>query len=276
MANRLSPPQAETEERARYEARMTLIEHLDELRVRIFKVLVAFILAAIVCGYFYNPILDLLLEPAPSLDGNLNFTAPAEAFFTTVKLALWAAFVLTVPVLLYQGWAFAAPAVGDVGRVVTYIIIALASSLFLAGVVFGYLVVLPVAMDFLLNWGGGRFNPLITGREYLSFSTRLLLAFGVAFEMPAATYVGAKLGLIDAPMLRKYRRHSLVIIAIASAMLTPPDPFSMVLMMIPLFGLYELSILIARLVNPVSAASELDLPDDPDENGYRERDDRDL
>lgn len=274
MANRLSPPRAENENSARYEARMTLIEHLDELRVRIFKVLVAFILAAIVCGYFYSPILNLLLEPS-SLE-ELQFTAPAEAFFTTVKLALWAAFVLTVPVLLYQGWAFAAPAVGDVGRVVTYIIIALASSLFLAGVVFGYLVVLPVAMDFLLNWNEGLFNPLITGKEYLSFSTRLLLAFGIAFEMPAATYVGAKLELIDAPMLRTYRKHCLVVIAIASAMLTPPDPLSMILMMIPLFGLYELSIFIARFVNPVSASSEPDLPDDPDENGYRERDDRDL
>lgn len=260
MANRLKLPGARG---SRDEARMSLIEHLDELRSRLFKVAVAFILAAAVCFYFYGAILDLLLEPAPSLNGTLNFTAPAEAFFTTVKLSLWAALVLTIPILLYQGWAFVAPAVGELGRIFTYILIALASSLFLAGVAFGYLVVLPVAMDFLLEWGGGRFNQIITGKDYLSFSTRLLLAFGIAFELPAATYVGAKLGLIDASMLKTYRRHALVVIAIASAMLTPPDPFSMILMMIPLVTLYEFSVVIARYVNPVSEPTPADL-DDPD------------
>lgn len=271
MANRLSPPRAE--DSARYEARMTLIEHLDELRSRIFKVLIALIAAAAVSFYFNRELLELMLEPS-GLE-NLKFTAPAEGFFTSVKLSLWAAFVLTVPVILYQGWAFAAPAVGELGRVFTYITIALASSLFLAGVAFGYLVTLPVAMDFLLSWNEESFEEIITGNYYLSFATRLLIAFGIAFELPAATYVGARMGLIDAPMLRQYRKHALVVIAIGSAMLTPPDPFSMLLMMVPLVGLYEASIFIARLVNPVSASSELEVVDDPeDEDGYRDRDDR--
>lgn len=252
---------------------MTLIEHLDELRSRIFKVLIALIAAAAVSFYFNRELLELMLEPS-GLE-NLKFTAPAEGFFTSVKLSLWAAFVLTVPVILYQGWAFAAPAVGELGRVFTYITIALASSLFLAGVAFGYLVTLPVAMDFLLSWNEESFEEIITGNYYLSFATRLLIAFGIAFELPAATYVGARMGLIDAPMLRQYRKHALVVIAIGSAMLTPPDPFSMLLMMVPLVGLYEASIFIARLVNPVSASSELEVVDDPeDEDGYRDRDDR--
>lgn len=260
MANRLSPPRAENS--TRYEAQMTLIEHLDELRVRIFKVLVAFIAAAAVSFYFNQELLDLMLEPSGLQ--NLKFTAPAEGFFTSVKLSLWAAFVLTVPVILYQGWSFVAPAVGDLGRVFTYITIALASSLFLAGVAFGYLITLPVAMDFLLSWNEGSFEEIITGNYYLSFSTKLLLAFGIAFELPAATYVGARMELIDAPMLRTYRRHALVVVAIASAMLTPPDPLSMILMMIPLVGLYEVSIFIARAVNPVS-----ERPDPDDEHDDR-------
>ncbi len=276
MANRLSPPR--TEEQTRYEARMTIIDHLGELRSRIFKVLVVFIAAAAVAFYFNQELLRLMLEPS-GLD-ELNFTAPAESFFTSVKLSLWAAFVLTVPVILYQGWAFVMPAVGDVGRVFTYITIALASSLFLAGVFFGYSLTLPVAMNFLLNWNGELFNSIITGNQYLSFATRLLLAFGIAFELPAATYVGARLELIDAQMLRKYRRHSLVVIAIASAMLTPPDPFSMLLMMVPLLTLYEGSVLIARYVNPVSESEDESMLgeylDDEnledEENGRREDD----
>ena len=275
MANRLSPPR--TEENPRYEARMTIIDHLGELRSRIFKVLVAFIAAAAVTFYFNQELTRLMLEPS-GLD-NLNFTAPAEGFFTSVKLSLWAAFVLTVPIILYQGWAFVMPAVGDVGRVFTYITIALASSLFLAGVFFGYILTLPVAMNFLLGWNEGLFNEIITGNYYLSFATRLLLAFGIAFELPAATYVGARLELIDAEMLRKYRRHALVVIAIASAMLTPPDPFSMLLMMIPLLLLYEGSVLIARYVNPVSESEDESILEEylddesPDgENGRREDD----
>ena len=274
MANRLSPPR--TEEQTRYEARMTIIDHLGELRSRIFKVLVAFVAAAAVAFYFNEELLRLMIEPSGL--GELNFTAPAESFFTSVKLSLWAAFVLTVPIILYQAWAFVVPAVGDVGRAFTYITIALASSLFLAGVFFGYTLTLPVAMNFLLNWNGELFNSIITGNQYLSFATRLLLAFGIAFELPAATYVGARLELIDAQMLRKYRRHSLVVIAIASAMLTPPDPFSMLLMMVPLVTLYEGSVLIARYVNPVSESEEESmlgeyLDDDLDgENGRREDD----
>lgn len=275
MANRLSPPR--TEEQTRYEARMTILDHLGELRSRLFKVLIAFVAAAAVAFYFNEELLRIMIEPSGL--GELNFTAPAESFFTSVKLALWAAFVLTVPVILYQAWSFVMPAVGDVGRVFTYITIALASSLFLAGVFFGYTLTLPVAMNFLLNWNGELFNSIITGNQYLSFATRLLLAFGIAFELPAATYVGARLELIDAQMLRKYRRHSLVIIAIASAMLTPPDPFSMLLMMVPLLTLYEGSVLIARYVNPVTESEDesvlgeyLDDEDDHHENGRREDD----
>ncbi|MDN5696901.1 MAG: twin-arginine translocase subunit TatC [Rubrobacter sp.] len=278
MANRLSPPR--TEERTRDEARMTIIDHLGELRSRIFKVLVVFIAASAVTFYFNQELTRLMIEPS-GLD-NLNFTAPAEGFFTSVKLSLWAAFVLTVPVFLYQGWSFVVPAVGDVGRVFTYITIALASSLFLAGVFFGYSLTLPVAMNFLLGWNGDLFNDIITGNQYLSFATRLLLAFGIAFELPAATYVGARLGLIDAQMLRKYRRHALVTVAVASAMLTPPDPFSMLLMMVPLVVLYEGSVLIARYVNPVTESEEEsvldeylddeDLDGEGRQNGRREDD----
>jgi sec-independent protein translocase protein TatC len=247
---------------------MTLIEHLDELRSRIIKVGIAFLVVAFVAWFFRVRIFEWLV--APSGLENLKFTSVTSPLFTDVKLTLYTAFVLTIPVLLYQAWAFVAPAVGEVGRAFTYVLISLASSLFLAGVIFGYYVVLPIGLNFLLDWDPDRYVQIITGNEYLSFVTRFLLAFGIVFELPAATYVGARLELIDAPFLKKYRRHAIVINTILAAALTPgQDPFSMILMAVPMVLMYELSIIIARYVNPVSevAVHELAHSDDEEDEG---------
>ena len=268
MAGRLRLPS-----RPRDEARMTLIEHLGELRSRIIKVGVVFFAVAVVAWFFVDEIFNLLLEPAgDALHGKLNFTSVTEALFSDVKLALYTAFLFTVPVLLYQGWAFVAPAVGDMGRAFTYILITLASSLFIAGVAFGYFVVLPIGTNFLLNWDPDRYEAIITSGNYLSFVTRFLLAFGIVFEFPAATYVGAKLELVDAPFLKRYRRHAIVINTILAAALTPgQDPFSMILMAVPMVLMYELSIIIARYVNPVPEGAESE-PADREDEAYEEDD----
>jgi sec-independent protein translocase protein TatC len=251
----------------RDEARMTLIEHLAEFRSRIIKVGVAFFAVAVVAWFFVERIFNFLLEPAgEALDGKLNFTSVTEALFSDVKLALYTAFLFTIPILLYQIWAFIAPAVGDMGRAFTYVLITLASSLFLAGVAFGYYVVLPIGTSFLLNWDPGRYDAIITSGNYLSFVTRFLLAFGIVFELPAATYVGARLELVDAPLLKRYRRHAIVLNFVLAAALTPgQDPFSMILMAVPMVLMYELSIIIARYVNPVSEVSVHQLGADEDD-----------
>src|ERR671912_2875963 len=265
----------------RDEARMTLIEHLGELRSRIIKVGVAFLAVAFVAWFFRPEIFNFLLAPAPSLKGELNVTAPTEALITDVKLTLYTAFLFTIPVLLYQAWAFVAPAVGDVGRAFTYILIALASSLFLAGVVFGYYVVLPIGLKFLFAYGGDRYSEIISGEKYLPFVTRFLLAFGIVFEFPAATYVGAKLELVDAPLLKKYRKHAIVLNTVLAAALTPgQDPFSMVLMAVPMIVMYELSIIIARYVNPTTEVTAHELArnseeDDEEEGSEPEEDETD-
>src|SRR5919206_2382050 len=259
MAGRLRLPT-----RPRDEARMTLLEHLEELRSRIIKVGVAFVVAAVVAWFFRAQFYDWLL--APSGLQNLKFTSVSAPIITDIKLTLYAAFLVTLPILIYQAWAFVAPAVGAVGRAFTYTLIALSSLLFLAGVAFGYYVVLPVGMEFLLNYGAERYEQIITADSYLKFVTRFLLAFGIVFELPAATYVGAKLGLVNAPLLRRYRRHAIVVNAVIAAALTPgQDPFSMILMAIPMVLMYELSILIARIVNPV--VPEEPLPEEFSENG---------
>jgi len=263
---------------------MTLIEHLDELRSRIIKVGIAFFGVSIVAWFFRERIFDWLLAPAgDALKGKLNVTGVTEQLFTDMKLALYVGFLLTIPILLYQIWAFVAPAVGDMGRAFTYTIISLASALFIAGVAFGYFVVLPIGTQFLLAWDTDRFKPIITAQSYLPFVTRFLLAFGIVFELPAATYVAAKLELVDAPLLKKYRKHAIVLNTILAAALTPgQDPYSMVLMAVPMIVMYELSILIARYVNPATevTAHELarededeiedDEPDVPETDGFED------
>jgi sec-independent protein translocase protein TatC len=256
---------------------MTLIEHLEELRTRIFRVGIAFVVVAVAAGFFVDEIFDWLLEPS-GLE-YLNYLGPAQGLLTDIKLVLFTAFLLTLPVLIYQAWMFVAPAVGEVGRVTTYILVALSSSLFLIGVAFGYYFVLPIGLQFLLGYAPDRYNEVITADTYLPFVTRFLLAFGIVFELPAAAYVGAKLGLITAPFLRRYRRHALVVNAILAAALTPgQDPFSMILMAVPIVLMYEASILIARFVNPMvpheEALEASPLPVEPEEDGSGEADER--
>jgi sec-independent protein translocase protein TatC len=267
MAGRLRLPS-----RQRDEARMTLIEHLDELRSRIIKVGVAFVLAATVAWFFREQVFELLLEPAGNrLEGKLYVTSVAEQFINDLKLALYVAFVATIPIFLYQAWAFVAPAVGEMGRAFTYILITLASSLFIAGIAFGYYFVLPVGVQFLLGWAPDRYETIITPTNYLAFVTRFLLACGIVFELPAATYVGAKLELIDASLLKRYRRHAIVANTILAAALTPtPDPFSMILLAVPMILMYELSIVIARYVNPTPEVALHELA--TDEEDYEDED----
>lgn len=276
MAGRLRIPIS-----PRDEARMTLIEHLEELRSRLFKVAVAFVLAVIVTWIFRSQIFAWLLDPA-GLE-RLTFMGPAQALMTDVKLSLFAAFLVTVPVVIYHAWMFAAPAVGEVGRAFTYIIVSLSSLLFLAGVAFGYYAILPVGLKFLLNYESDRFEALPTADTYLPFITRTLLASGIVFELPAATYVGAKLGLVTAAVLRRFRKHALVVNAVLAAALTPsPDPFSMILMAVPLAVMYEASIIIAHFVNPLVPHDEAmdnsplsdHLPDEDDDAPEEDPDDR--
>ncbi len=176
MAGRLRLPTRHP----RDEARMTILEHLEELRSRIIKVAVAFVAAAVVAAFFVPQIFEWLLAPS-GLD-KLNNLGPAQGLITDVKLVFYVAFLITVPVLLYQAWMFIAPAVGEVGRVFTYILVALASSLFLEGVAFGYYVVLPIGLQFLLDYANDRYNELITTETYLPFVTRFLLAFGIVLS----------------------------------------------------------------------------------------------
>src|SRR5215212_8372818 len=276
MAGRLRLP-SRSPRSARDEVRMTLIEHLDELRSRIIKIGIAFFVVAIAAWFFREHLLDYIL--APSGLTKLTALAPTEQIMTQIKLCLYVGFMLTLPFLIYQVWAFVAPAVGDMGRAVTYTLISLSSLLFLAGVAFGYYVVLPIGIPILINWDPAHFDVNITSQYYLPFVTRFLLAFGIVFELPAATYVAAKLELVDAPLLKRYRKHAIIINTVLAAALTPgQDPYSMILMAVPMIAMYEISRLIARYVNPTTevTAHELvrdDEAEEPDIGDFEDADD---
>lgn len=142
---------------------MTLVEHLEELRSRVFKAAVAFVTAVVAAAFFVEEIFRWLLAPS-GLDG-LAFLGPAQGILTDVKLVLYVAFVLTVPVLLYQAWMFVVPTVGTLGRIKTYVLVSLASSLFLAGIAFGYYLMLPIGLEFLLGYAPDRYEEVTNGRH---------------------------------------------------------------------------------------------------------------
>ena len=246
---------------------MTLIEHLDELRSRIIKVGIAFLGVSIVAWFFRERIFEWLLAPAgDALKGKLNVTGVTEQLFTDMKLALYVGFLLTIPILLYQLWAFIAPAVGDMGRVFTYTIISLASALFLAGVAFGYFVVLPIGTQFLLNWDTNRFEPIITAQSYLPFVTQVPPGLRHSLRAAGGDLRGREAGARRRPAAQAVQeaRHNRE----RRPRRRPhagQDPYSMVLMAVPMIVMYELSIIIARYVNPTTEVTAHELARDEDE-----------
>lgn len=230
---------------------LTVVEHLDELRRRLMLSLVALVLAFVAAYLLRNQIIDLLKAPLPAEEGEesaLITLSPTEPFFTVLKVSLWSAILVALPVWLYQLYAFVIPAVTEQSRRKMLAVVAGVSSLFAAGVAFGYFVVLPVALNFLLNFGDELFTSQIRAGEYFSFVTTMLLASGIIFEVPVAMVAFARLGIASADLYRRQWRVALVAIAAVAAILPGGDPFSMFLLMIPMVLLYMVGIQLSRML----------------------------
>lgn len=252
-------------------AEMPFLDHLEELRWRIFKALIAVgigsLLGLLLVLQFGA--MDLLMDPlqdifrAMSEDGvaipgavmggaeagRLVFLSPTEPFFFMLKLGLLVGLVLASPVVIYQIWAFLSPALEKHERRVIIPSLYMGLVLFAAGVAMAYVVALPVTLRFLLLFGLEWFTPAITAGYYLSFVTRLLLAFGIIFELPVVVMILSVLGLATPRFLREKRRHAILIITVVAAFLSPGDIVLLtILMMVPLILLYELSILLSVMV----------------------------
>tara|TARA_Y100001958_G_C21239795_1_gene567133 strand:+ start:594 stop:1325 length:732 start_codon:yes stop_codon:yes gene_type:complete len=222
----------------------SLVDHLTELRKRLVYAFLAIAVGMGVCWAFSEQLMDLIRNPIlPYLpEGGLIFTGVMDKFMAHVKVALAGGVVLSCPFWLFQVWKFVSPGLYENERKYAGAFIGVGSLLFITGILFVYFFVYPMAFSFLMGFGGMEDKPMISISEYLSFFTTTTLLFGLAFELPLILVILALIGLIDAQFLKKNRRYAIVVLALVSAFLTPPDVISMGMMMAPLMLLYESAI----------------------------------
>ncbi|MGH8063632.1 MAG: twin-arginine translocase subunit TatC [Candidatus Entotheonellia bacterium] len=225
--------------------KLPFTDHLDELRHRLIVSLVGIGIGFAVCYGFSQQLLLLLQRPMPT---RLVFIAPTEAFFVNLKVAFYAGLFLSVPLLLFQVWKFVAPGLYEHERRYSFPFLITSTVLFLVGALFAYAVILPIALHFLIAQGGELWKPNITLSNYLSFCMRLILAAGLIFEFPVLMYFLTKVGVVTPEFLVKNRKYAVLAAFIISAILTPPDVFSQILLAVPLFLLFEVSIFVAKRV----------------------------
>ena len=232
--------------RVRPDEELSVVEHLDELRKRVIVSLVALVVAFGVAYGFREPILDFLAQPLPEKNRTLLTLAPQEGFFTVLKVCFWVALIAALPICLYQAYAFVLPAIADQPRRRMLLVVAGTSVLFLAGAAFGFFLILPIALKFLLQFGENLFTNTIRASDYYGFATSLTLATGLMFEVPVAMLAFARLGLVTAATYRRQWRIAIVLIAVVAALMPGTDPLSMLLLMAPQIGLYILGIWLAK------------------------------
>ncbi|MGE5280830.1 MAG: twin-arginine translocase subunit TatC [Chloroflexota bacterium] len=237
-----------------HEERLTLVEHLDELRTRIVVCLVVFAVALALCFWQNHLLLEIATGPLPAGHEKLTTFGVAEPFTITLTVAVYGALVLSLPVLLYQLYSYVLPAFTQSERRVVTPILLLAPLLFLAGVAFAYFVVMPPAVKFLLGFNDTQFNVQVRARDYYTFFSTTMLAGGLVFELPLAIVAATRLGIVRVEQLSANRRYAYLLISIIAAALPGVDPVSMLIEMVPLLVLFELSILIARALGSPRAA----------------------
>ena len=221
---------------------LSFFSHLHELRDRIIKSLIAFGIATIVAWNFLDPVIRWVVRPL----GRLVFTAPAEAFNARMTLAMVGGLFFALPVILYQLWQFIALGLKPQEQRYVKIFGPLSLVFFFLGIIFGYFVMLPISLNFLLSFSSAWMVPMITVDKYISFVGTIVISSGVAFELPLILAFLARLGIATPEFLRQKRRYAIVIILIVAAILTPPDVVSQILLTIPLLILYELGIFFSQ------------------------------
>ena len=239
--------------------KLPLTAHLKELRKRLILSFIAVGIGFGICYTFSQSLFDILAAPLLKMmpnRGSLIFISVAEAFFTYMKVAFIAGLILASPYVLYQIWAFVAPGLyrHEKRYVVPFV---LSGSFFFAlGIFFGYYIALPVGFKFLLGFATDFIKPMPSMKEYLSFSIKLLLAFGLVFEFPVVLVLLSRIGVVNAQALARQRKYAILLIFVFAAILTPPDIVSQVMLALPLMGLYELSILLSKIFGKKTAPAQ--------------------
>ncbi len=256
-------------------SRAPLLDHLNELRSRLMKALIAFVLATIGCFFIAGPIFNILVEPFMEAfrnsgiteDPRLIYTAPLEFFFVKLKIALFAGLFVSFPFMAWQVYAFVAPGLYKNERGAFWPFLVSAPVLFTIGVAFVFYVMMPLVMAFALSQqqAGGldavQIEAQIKVSEYLSLSIALMTAFGLSFQLPVVLALMGRAGLVSSDALRKGRKYAIVGILAVAAFATPPDFISQIMLTVPVYGLYEISIWIVSVMERKAAEEEAALND---------------
>ncbi len=228
-----------------HEAQLSLIDHLDELRSRLIVMIAVLTVAFALC--FWQNHLLLQIADVPLGDRKLLTLGVTEPFMTTMTVAGYGALTLSLPIILYQIFAFVIPAFSPGERKLAMPVLIAVPLLFIAGLVFSYFFVMPLAIDVLTNFNSGEFDIQVRASDYYSFFATTLLAFALLFQIPVFILGLTKLGIITPEQLSKNRRYAILVIAIIAMALPGLDPMTMLVEMVPLLFLYELSIVLARM-----------------------------
>jgi len=225
---------------------MSFFEHLGELRKRLLVSAIIFVGVGFACFPFAPALASFLMHPAAHIQ--FVYTSPSELFISYTRIALGLSLAISLPVLIYEAWAFINPAFVKASSRSLFLALVAGGVLFIIGAVFSFVVVLPMTLRFFLSYSLPGVKPLYSVSEYFSFIVSLGLSFGAAFELPLVSAALGVMGLISSAFLKSGRRYAVLVILIVAAILSPPDVMSQVLLAIPMYGLYELSILALTLM----------------------------
>jgi sec-independent protein translocase protein TatC len=234
------------------EEKSPFTEHLSELRDRLIRSAIAVSIGFCIAYFFKEKLFKILTIPLVKAIGDdkntqMIFTGLPEAFFTYLKVSLLAGIVAATPVLFYEFWMFVSPGLYRNEKKYLFPIVLLTFIFFIIGSSFAYFIVFPFGFQFFLGFSTDSIHAMLSMKEYLSFASKMLLAFGFIFELPLVLTFMARMGLVTVPFLQKNRKYALLIFFITAAVLTPPDVVSQILMAVPLMVLYEISIIGARI-----------------------------
>jgi sec-independent protein translocase protein TatC len=228
-----------------HDDRLSVVDHLSELRGRLFVSLLAFAAAFALTSWQNHLVLEIVNRPLPADIPEPVTLGPAEAFYSTITNSAYAALLISLPVILYQLYAFVLPAFSPTERRVALPLLLLVPVLFIAGVVFCYFVVLEPGLNWLLQFNADEFDTQVRARDYYSFVTLVMVAMGIGFQIPVGLLAACRIGVTTPEKLRRNRGYAIVVIAVLAALLPTIDPVTLLLEMVPLIVLYELSILLA-------------------------------
>lgn len=233
------------------EDKQTIIQHFEELRKSLIISIIAIVAGAVFCFSYNEEILAVITLPLRMLDQQLIVTGVTEAFFVKLILSFYAGFVLAFPIVVWATWRFFKPALYPHERKYVYILLPVSVILFAAGVLFSYFGILPLVLNFFIYIAGENLETMFKVDQYVSFVTAFTIPFGLVFELPVVVYFLTKFGVLKPETLSRNRKYALLVIVITAAALTPgPDPISQMMMAIPVYLLYEVSILVAKMVKP--------------------------